>query len=372
MRKVRVALDERSYFIKIGHGLLSKAGERIGELAEGGQVAIIAQRKVWGLWGLKLSQSLNAAGISWFVVQVPSGESAKSLTWMKRLYDEFAHRGMDRSSLVAAFGGGAVGDLAGFAAASWLRGVDFVQIPTTLLAQVDASVGGKVAVNLPQGKNLVGAFWQPKEVIIDTDALNTLPPGDLRSGLAEVIKYGIILDAGFYEYIKANRKALLALDSKAIVEAVRRSCELKAYVVKNDERESGLRALLNYGHTIGHAVEAAAGYSKIRHGEAVAIGMTLAARLAVRLEMLDISIAKDIEQTLASFGLPTEVPPKLNAQVMADAMSVDKKVKAGRLRFILPDRIGHADLYGSVTADMAAEVINNSQQISDAQSIRSS
>jgi 3-dehydroquinate synthase len=362
MPAVDVALGERSYTIQIQPGLLERSGDTLAAVCRSPRVAVVAQRRVWDRWGAPLEISLQQAGLAHSVHLVPNGEGAKRIAWLQRLYAAFAAAGVDRQSTVAAFGGGAVGDLAGFAAATWLRGVDFVQIPTTLLAQVDASVGGKVGVNLPSGKNLAGAFWQPRAVLIDPQTLRTLPRRELLSGLAEVIKYGIILDADFFEWVNENRTALLSLESEALTQAIRRSCELKAFVVQSDERESGLRAILNYGHTIGHLIEREAGYAGIRHGEAVAIGMVLAARLAVRLGMLESVAAERIRQTIHSFGLPVSVPQNMTADRMVSGLSLDKKARGGRARFVLPERIGRVVVTDAVTPEMVREVIVESQK----------
>ncbi|MCC6484109.1 MAG: 3-dehydroquinate synthase [Armatimonadetes bacterium] len=364
MAEVAVSLGERSYSITIEPGLLSRVGDVLAATVRQKRLAVVTQKRVWQMWGNELQSSLSRSGLECSVIQTPNGESAKSLTWVRHLYSEFARAGIDRSSTVAAFGGGAVGDLAGFAAASWLRGVDFVQIPTTLLAQVDASVGGKVGVNLPIGKNLVGAFWQPRAVLIDSNVLETLPKRDRRSGLAEVIKYGIILDKEFFDYVKSHRGKLLSREPSAIVEAIKRSCELKAYVVTNDERESGLRAILNYGHTIGHAVEAAGKYSGIKHGEAVSIGMVQASRLSVMVGMLSDSECQEIRSVLASFGLPVEVPAELDRDTMLKSIALDKKSKGGRVRFVLARGIGQVELSEAVTPEMVASVIHESQEVS--------
>ncbi len=362
MAAVDVALGERSYTIRIEPGLLRSAGEAVAGVARSRRVAVVAQRRVWHRWGECLEASLKSAGLEYSVHPVPNGEAAKRMAWVQRLYAAFARAGVDRHSTVAAFGGGAVGDLAGFAAATWLRGVDLIQIPTTLLAQVDASVGGKVGVNLPFGKNLAGAFWQPRAVLIDPETLRTLPRRELLSGLAEVIKYGVILDAAFFDRVGEARCALLALDPEALTNAIRRSCELKAYVVQEDERESGLRAILNYGHTIGHLIERETGYAGIRHGEAVAIGMVLAARLAVRLGMLDPAEAGRIRRMVVDFGLPAAVPPRLDADRMLSGLSLDKKARGGRARFVLPERIGRVVVTDAVTPEMVREVIVESQR----------
>lgn len=361
MPKVRVALGERSYWIKIETGLLSRAGQELLAVARRPKLAVVAQRRVWDLWGERFSASLKACGADWSVHTVPNGEAAKTLNWLHRLYSGFARAGVDRRSMVVAFGGGAVGDLAGFAAATWMRGVDFAQIPTTLLAQVDASVGGKVAVNITEGKNLVGAFWQPRVVLMDPMTLETLPPRDLRSGLAEVIKYGVILDADFLDFICRNRRALLGLRPMEVSRALKRCCELKASVVRRDERESGMRVVLNYGHTVGHAVEAVAGYRGFRHGETVAIGMVAANELAKRTGRMTAADAEHVRAVISDYGLPCKVPANLPADRLVEAMGLDKKASEGRLRFVLPIRLGEVVVADDVTPEMVRDVVLESQ-----------
>jgi 3-dehydroquinate synthase len=271
---------------------------------------------------------------------IPDGEEYKNLDTLKRIYDELLKHGLDRKSALIALGGGVVGDITGFAAATYMRGISYIQIPTTLLAQVDSSVGGKTGVDHKLGKNMIGAFWQPGLVLIDPVTLKTLPKRQLLAGLAEVIKYGVIYDNELFEFLEANREHIFNLEDKAITYIIRRSCEIKADVVSKDERESGLRAILNYGHTIGHAIETATGYTRYLHGEAVAIGMHLEAKLSQLLKGIDDGQLSRIKALIDSYGLPSEIPKDINRDDILSSMQLDKKAVAGKLKFILPESIG--------------------------------
>jgi len=291
-------------------------------------------------------------------VEIPPGEGQKCLATASRLYDELAEMRADRQTLVVALGGGVVGDLAGFVAATYNRGLPFVQVPTTLLAMVDSSVGGKVGINHARGKNLIGAFWQPVGVWIDTTLLETLPDREYRSGLAEVVKYGVILDADFFGYLEGRVGELLARDAATLSAVIRRSCELKADVVRQDEREeTGLRAVLNYGHTFGHAFEAVAGYGTWLHGEAVAAGMVCASRLAERLGRVDDVTTRRQRDLLAALGLPTRPDPAWPVEALVEAMRSDKKNVGGKLRFVLPSRLGACQLVGGVAEEEVRAVL---------------
>ncbi len=331
---VPVQLGSRSYEIVIEPGSLKK----LPALMAGCGVAakkglMITDERVGALHA-------RATGLDYPVATVPAGEESKSPAQLLRMYDEALRAGLDRKSVIVALGGGVVGDLAGYVAASYLRGVKFVQAPTTLLAMVDSAVGGKTGINLPQGKNLVGAFHQPSLVVCDLQVLQTLPPRELRAGLAEVIKYGIIYDAAFFDYIEANLAKALALESDVMARLVARSCEIKAEVVSQDETETGLRAILNFGHTLGHAIEAVAGYGKYLHGEAIAIGMVFAARLSgLPVDQLD-----RIEKLFVRAGLPVKAP-ELTWPDLRRAMSVDKKSESGLPKFVLAREIGRVE-YG--------------------------
>jgi 3-dehydroquinate synthase len=316
---------------------------------------IITDRNVESPHAQLAAASLNEAGSSVDVLVVEPGEETKSVECANQLYEKLLDLGADRKTAVVAVGGGVVGDLAGFVAATFARGLPFVQVPTTLLAQVDSSVGGKVGVNLPAAKNMVGAFWQPTGVLIDTGVLKTLPDREYRSGLAEVVKYGVILDAEFFAYLEQHVRELATRDPAVLEHIITSSCRLKADIVEKDEREeTGLRSVLNYGHTFCHAIEAVAGYGEFLHGEAVSIGMLCASRLAERLGRVDRTLTQRQHDLLKALGLPVDFPPLDHATIL-DAMSRDKKVENGKLRFVLPTRLGHVELVGDVDpADVRA------------------
>ncbi len=350
---------DRSYDIACGSGLLASLGRRAFE-AGGRRAVVITDAAVAASHALVVTDSLQAAGVERTVLTVPSGEASKSLAVAGRLWGELAGRAVDRATHVVAVGGGVIGDLAGFVAATFARGLPVWQVPTTLVAQVDSAIGGKTGINLETGKNLVGAFWQPRGVIADIDTLATLPDREFVSGLAEVVKYGMILDAPFFDWLEVESEAILARQPAQLALAVERSAALKARVVEQDEREtSGLRAALNYGHTFGHAYETAAGYGKLLHGEAVAIGMARAARLAVLLGRLEPGVVARQDELLARFGLPTTpgVVGPLDPGRLLEIMSRDKKSLGGRLRFVLPDRVGRVELVGDIDAALVREAL---------------
>ncbi len=338
MPTLTVQLGERSYPILIGTGLMDDAA-RIAPLIPGHDVLLVSNTVVAPLYAPALKAALGERRI--VEVVLPDGEAHKTLATASRVFDVMIANRLGRDAVVIALGGGVVGDLAGFVAACYQRGIDLVQVPTTLLAQVDSSVGGKTAVNHPGGKNMIGAFHQPHAVIADTAALRTLPARELRAGLAEVIKYGLISDAGFFGWIEAHLEALLAGEAAALAHAIQRSCELKAAIVGRDEREQGERALLNLGHTFGHAIETATGYLQWLHGEAVGLGLLMAADLSQRLGWLDASVPARLEVVLRRAGLPLAAPD-IGAQQALEYMRLDKKVKAGRVRLVLLQGLGHA------------------------------
>ena len=340
MDTVNVALGDRSYPIHIGSGLLQRAELVRAHLAQP-RVAIVTNDVVGPLYLDVLGGVLERAGVQALRVTLPDGEARKNWESLNRILDALLENRCERSTTVIALGGGVIGDLAGFAAAVFLRGVPFIQLPTTLLAQVDSSVGGKTGINHPLGKNMIGAFYQPKLVLADTDTLATLPARELAAGLAEVVKYGLILDRAFFDWLEANMERLTARDEQALTYAIRRSCELKAEVVAGDERESGARALLNLGHTFGHAIEAGLSYGTWLHGEAVASGTVMAARLSHAMGMLDDADVARISALLRRAGLPVEAPA-LGADTYLDLMGMDKKVEGGKLRLILLRAIGQA------------------------------
>lgn len=341
MRIVNVPLGQRSYEIQIGPSLLRQLGHHARHLDLGRRCALISDSNVAPKYAAALKAVLTKAGFESVLITFPAGETAKSLASVQRCYDQLAAHRLERKSFIVALGGGVVGDLAGFVAATYLRGVAFVQVPTTLLAHVDSSVGGKVGVNLKAGKNLVGAFYQPRLVICDLDTLKTLPEREYRSGLAEVIKYGIIYDALFFAELERNLPKLLKRDAKTLSRVIARCCEIKAEVVGQDETESGLRAILNFGHTIGHGLEAISRYGKYLHGEAISIGQVAAAELSVKHLGLPQSDADRIRNLFHRAGLPTQVRLTTpERKKLFSAMRLDKKVSDGELKFVLSERIG--------------------------------
>jgi len=348
MPLVPVSLGPRSYEILIGANLLSHAGQFVRERLNSRHAVVITDETVEPLYAEPVVAALAVAFPRVDLLAIPAGEPSKSVDCLAALWDKLLEFGTDRKSVIVAVGGGVVGDLAGFAAASFARGLPFVQIPTTLLAQVDSSVGGKTGINLTGAKNMVGAFWQPRGVLIDTAVLATQSERDYRSGLAEAVKYGVILDAEFFDLLEAEAPRLITRDPELLAEVVARSCELKAIVVSGDEmEETGLRAVLNYGHTFAHAVETVSGYGEVLHGEAVAIGMQCAADLAARLGRIDRELVARQRALLVALGLPVSLPP-LDHDALIKAMARDKKVEHGQLRFVLPTRLGHVELVPDV------------------------
>ena len=330
---LRIALGERSYDIAIGSGLLADAATWAG-LPRSHHGVIVTNTTVGPLYAPALAQALAGRHHQVLCIELPDGEAHKDWPNLQSIFDRLLQAGCDRKTVLYALGGGVVGDMAGFAAACYQRGVPFVQVPTTLLAQVDSSVGGKTAINHPLGKNMVGAFYQPLRVVCDLALLATLPARELAAGLAEVIKYGPISDLAFLAWLEDNLGALLAREPAALAHAVRRSCEIKAQVVASDEREAGLRAILNFGHTFGHAIEAGLGYGAWLHGEAVACGMVLAAELSARLGLADAALVMRLRSLLLRAGLPVQAPAMPGARWL-ELMRVDKKAEAGEIRFVL-------------------------------------
>jgi 3-dehydroquinate synthase len=360
MRTVDVSLGLRSYPIFIGSNLLPRLGQLCAKLGLARRCAIISDANVARRYGKIAMASLQKAGSEPVLITVPAGETSKSLKAVQTCCDQLARHRLERKSFIVALGGGVVGDLAGFVAAVYLRGIAFVQAPTTLLAQVDSSVGGKVGVNLPAGKNLVGAFYQPRLVLCDLSALATLPMRQFRSGLAEVIKYGIIRDTALFGRLEKDLELLLERNPAVLAETVARCCEIKADVVARDEREGGLRAILNFGHTIGHAIEAVSGYGKFLHGEAIAIGQVAAAKLSVALSGLSAGEARRIEALFRRAGLPAAI--QLSARQKArlfEAMRLDKKVRRGEIQFVLARRIGQVEAGRKAPPALIAKVLNN-------------
>jgi 3-dehydroquinate synthase len=349
MRRLEVKLGRRAYPILIGPGLLGST-EILSEHAGASKLLIVTDDVVGPLWIPTLEQGL--AGRGYQICVLPGGEEQKTLGNVALIIDALVAARLNRDGMVLALGGGVIGDVAGFAAASYQRGIPIVQLPTTLLAQVDSSVGGKTGVNHPGGKNLIGAFHQPTAVITDTDTLSTLPDRQLRAGFTEIVKAALVADAEFFAWLEANVVRLLARDADALEEAIRRACAIKAAIVTEDERERGRRALLNLGHSFGHAIEAGAGYGHVLHGEAVAAGLVLAAELSARIGRLPSSDALRVRELLLSAGLPVD-PPRLGRARMLELMGMDKKVMDGELRLVLLDSIGKA----TVTAEYPREAL---------------
>ncbi len=340
VHELSVSLGERSYPILIGPGLLA-GHERLSELVSGRQVAVVSNDRVAGLYGRQLVSTLERSASHCITVLLPEGEAHKTWQSLNTVFDALLARHFDRRCVLVALGGGVVGDMTGFAAATYQRGVDFVQVPTTLLAQVDSSVGGKTGINHPLGKNMIGAFHQPRLVLADPDTLASLEPRELAAGIAEMIKHGAIADLAYLDSLEHDMALLRSFNAAALARAVLRSCEIKAQVVAADERESGLRATLNFGHTFGHAIEAGAGYGQWLHGEAVAAGMVMAADLSMRLGMLDAAELARLERAIAAAGLPT-AGPAWSPDRYIELMRVDKKASQGVPRFVLLDGLGRA------------------------------
>ncbi|MZP28495.1 3-dehydroquinate synthase [Heliobacterium undosum] len=364
MTRVEVGLGDRAYPIEIGAGLLSQAGERLAGTVRGNKILIVTNAIVNNLWGEKLRQSLKKAGFSVATKEIPDGEDHKRIETVAALYDACVEARLNRTSAVVALGGGIVGDVAGFLAATYMRGIDFVQVPTTLLSQVDSSVGGKVGVNHREGKNLIGAFYQPKRVIIDTDTLSTLPAREVRAGYGEVIKTALLGDPALFAFLETSGADVLRLDAAALRRVVADCCRTKAGVVEQDERESGLRAILNLGHTFGHALETLTGYQTYRHGEAVAVGLIAACRLAEFVLGLPETVTSRVRNLVKAAGLPAHFPA-FPAEDWRKALAMDKKNRDDQVTFILPGAIGQCRVLTDVSLGLALQVIEEIQGVCD-------
>lgn len=340
LHQVPIELGDRSYPISIGSGLLGDPSTW-AQVPASTQALIVSNTTVAPLYAAKLAHAVSMRHRQVHVLALPDGEEHKTWQTLNLIFDTLLRSACDRKTVLYALGGGVVGDMTGFAAACYMRGVPFVQVPTTLLAQVDSSVGGKTAINHPLGKNMIGAFYQPRLVVCDLDTLATLPERELSAGLAEVIKYGPIADTAFLDWIEANIDGLMRREAGLLAHAVKRSCEIKAWVVAQDERESGVRAILNFGHTFGHAIEAGLGYGKWLHGEAVGCGMVMALHLSQRLGLVDEAFVQRVTALVRKAGLPV-VGPALGADRYLELMQVDKKTEAGQLKFVVVDRPGSA------------------------------
>jgi 3-dehydroquinate synthase len=358
MQEIKVELGERSYGIAIDAGILADIGKKLTGFGFSAKAALVSNPTVFSLYGNPVAASVRTAGFEVFEIIIPDGEEYKNLSSAEHIYSEMLAARLDRKSVLIALGGGVVGDVAGFAASTYMRGIGFIQIPTTLLAQVDSSVGGKTGVNHPLGKNMIGTFWQPRLVWIDIDTLKSLPEREFLSGLAEVIKYGVIWDEGLFSYLEKNVEKVLRLDNGALSYLIGRSCEIKAKVVSGDERESGLRAILNYGHTIGHAIETVTGYKKYFHGEAVAVGMVAEARISMELGLIDNGRLQRIRTLIESYRLPVALPEGIDPVQLFAAMQLDKKTVSGDLTFILPEKIGKVRIHKGLSLKKMGEIFD--------------
>jgi 3-dehydroquinate synthase len=359
MERIRVELGERSYDIFIGRNILGNVSVSLQSFGLSPKLAIVSNPTVYPLYGRVVTDSLKKGSFDVLTVTIPDGEEYKDLLWVGHMYDELLKAKLDRSSSLIALGGGVIGDITGFAASTYMRGISYIQIPTTLLAQVDSSVGGKTGVNHKLGKNMIGTFWQPRLVWIDVETLKTLPKREFLAGLAEVIKYGVIWDEELFDFLEFRRHEILNLNSNALMYIIKRSCEIKAAVVSRDERESGLRSILNFGHTIGHAIETATGYRKYLHGEAVAIGMCLEARLSSMLTFIDNNTVLRIKALIDSYALPSEMPSDIDIEHLLSSIELDKKAVAGELRFILPEKIGRVRIHKGMSEKMVKDLLQS-------------
>jgi len=366
MSKIRVDLAERGYEVVVDSDCLNELGDMIKKINSYDKVIIITDALVNDLYGNQVRASVRDAGYKAETIEVPRGERYKTLSQVSKIYDKLVELEAHRDSFILALGGGVIGDVAGYVAATFMRGIDYAQVPTTLLAQVDASIGGKTGVDHPKGKNLIGAFYQPKFVFIDVRTITTLPEKEMKTGLAEVIKYGIIEDADFFKFLEANSHHLntKAFEEEGTLRAalkvwhtiVVESCKIKAKIVSKDEREAGLRMILNYGHTLGHAIETLTRYEKYTHGEAVSIGMVCAASIANKMRMLDRESLDRIRELLDKLGLPTMVE-RLRVKRIIKSLSVDKKIRKGRVQFVLPTRIGKVEIRNNVSLKTVRKVL---------------
>ncbi len=359
MNVITVELPQQAYDVAIAPGGLASLGNWMQPLKLGKKVLLVSSPPIFRHYGERAIATLTGVGFDVAHCLLPAGERYKTPASLQKIYDAaLAHR-LERSSTIVALGGGVIGDMAGFAAATWLRGIAFVQVPTSLLAMVDASIGGKTGINHPHGKNLIGAFHQPRLVLIDPEALATLPNREFRAGMAEVIKYGVIWDVELFEQMEQapqlDQRRSIAPDLMQLI--LTRSCQAKAHVVSKDEKEAGLRAILNYGHTIGHAIESLTGYRVVNHGEAVAIGMVAAGAIAVQLELWMQAACDRQTALIQKAGLPTQLPSNLDLDAVLDALQTDKKVSAGQVRFVLPTQLGAAIVSEQATAEIIRPVL---------------
>ncbi len=357
MENIRVELGDRSYDILIGNSILENTGTKLKTFNFSPKIALVSNELVFSLYGEIVSESIRKAGFDLLTVIIPDGEQYKNIETLQYIYNELLKYKLDRKSALIALGGGVVGDITGFAASTYMRGISYIQIPTTLLAQVDSSVGGKTGIDHKLGKNMIGTFWQPKLVLIDTNTLSTLEKRQFLAGLAEVIKYGIIWDPELFQFIEENKEKIIGLDSNSLNYIIKRSCEIKAEIVSQDERESGVRAILNYGHTIGHAIETVTKYTRYLHGEAISIGMCLEAELAQLLNIIEPSEVIKIKDLINHCGLPCYLPGDIDKIEIISSMYFDKKAVAGKLKFILPERIGKVRIEKNIPEEILKKTL---------------
>jgi 3-dehydroquinate synthase len=354
MQTLTVNLGDRSYPIQIGANILDRVGQFLQQAGLSGKAAVITNPTVAQLYLDPVHDALRASAFEVVPILLPDGEEHKNLHSLAAIYDGLVKARLERRSCIVALGGGVIGDLAGFAAATYLRGVPYVQVPTTLLAQVDSSVGGKTGINHEDGKNLIGAFYQPRLVLIDVAVLRTLPRRELVAGLAEVVKYGIIEDAALFDFLEKNIERLLGLDRELLIRVIAACCAIKARVVEQDEREDDYRAILNFGHTIGHALEAATGFQKYLHGEAVGVGMAKATRLSLQQGFCDQKTLERVIQLIKMAGLPIELPPNVSIESLLQGMEVDKKAAGGKIKFVMCAGIGKTRFHWLAPGEIAA------------------
>ncbi|HUU49707.1 MAG TPA: 3-dehydroquinate synthase [Nitrospinota bacterium] len=357
MKTIKVNLRERSYPIHIGTEIIEEICSRLRELPIGKKIAIITNPRIKELYGDFVSHAVDTAGFKPELIEVPAGEETKDLDWARKLYDKLISLRMDRRSCLITLGGGVVGDLGGFVASTFMRGIPYIQIPTSLLAQVDSSVGGKTAVNHPQGKNIIGTFYQPLSVFIDISFLKTLPKEEFLNGMAEVVKYGIIADKKLFHYLEENTQKVLSLDHQALEYLASRSCSIKAKIVERDEKETNIRAILNFGHTIGHAIETASGY-RYKHGEAVSIGMVYASQISYDKGLCEKKDVQRIEGLLSSLGLPIKDEGLLPEDIVR-TLETDKKILDEKIRLILMKEIGKVAIYNDISRNLILRVLRN-------------
>ena len=358
MRRIPVSLGSRSYEIVIGHEILRELGEALGELDFGSKQMIVTSKTVWNLYGKTVRDSLEDSGFDASVTLISDDEEAKSFQTLLTIFDKLSEGEFERNSGIVALGGGVVGDVAGFAAATFMRGIGFVQVPTTLLAQVDSSIGGKTGVNHPRAKNLIGAFHQPKLVWTDLSTLSTLPEREFRSGVAEIIKYSIIADPALFKMLPENVSSFSNVSRDILIETISRCCSIKARIVEEDEKEQGVRSILNYGHTIGHALESLTDYAHYTHGEAIAIGMIAAARISLEIDTTDHELAQSQESMIKRAGLPTTIPQSINPAEIVQQLNNDKKRHDERVRWVLPRRMGEVFQTEDVPSDIVLKVLH--------------